>query len=337
MDVSTTGVKVMAVDPKSWKVTGYGSLDLDPGRLQDSLNKNDNYLADGIKLLLNTKMVGKLPSRHVVLSVPTNHTYTRSLTIPIDAKTNLEEAVQLEAEQYIPIPVAELYLDYEEIERNDKNITLIMSAVPRRIIDSLKYACEKNGLEIVLMEPGISAVDRIIGATEEGHLPTLLIDIGAATTDIALVDKFIRVAGGVSVGGHTFTLKLSEKLKVDFTEAHQLKVHSGLAFGPMQNKIKSALQPSLDQIVSECRKIIRYYNDRLGIGTKIEQIVIVGGGASLPGLGEFITEAMLMPARVGNPWLQIDFGNLKAPSRQTKERYVTVAGLAIIKPKDIWK
>lgn len=337
IDISTTGVKAMAINPRKMIVQGYGAIDLDPSKVQDSINKGDDYLADGLKKLFKEKFIGHMPSSQVVVSVPTNRTYSRTLSLPLTAESNLDDAISLEVEQYIPIPLNDLYIDYDVIERDKKSMTILVSAVPKRIIESITHTCDAAGLEVVMIESGINATARLITATEEGHLPSVIIDIGAATADIALLDSVVRVTGGVSVGGHTFTLKISEKMNISLEEAHQLKVHNGLSLGPQQAKVTTALEPSLHQIAAETRKIIRYYSERLGIKTKIEQIVIVGGGSNLPGLGEFMTEAMQMPARVGNPWTALDFGKLTPPSKQFKPRYITAAGLSLVNPKEIWQ
>lgn len=338
LDISTTGIKIMSIDPKKMNVLGYGAIDLDPVKVQDSLLKGDDYLAEGLKVLLKEKLIGKLPSNQVVACAPTSRTYSRIMAVPIDAASNVGEAVQLEAEQYIPIPRAELALDYQIIERDAKELTVLVSAVPKRIVTTIMETCQKAGLDLIMIEPAINAAARLVRLTEEGHLPSLIIDIGAATTDIALLDDgTVRVTSSVVVGGNTFTLRISEGLKVSLEEAHQLKVHSGLSAGPNQAKLKVALEPTMNQIISEMRKTIRYYNERVGVKTKIEQIVIVGGGSNMPGLGEYITETMMMPARVGEPWDTLHFGNLKPPSRLFKQRYITAAGLSIVDPKGIWK
>ena len=97
------------------------------------------------------------------------------------------------------------------------------------------------------------------------------------------------------------------------------------------------MRPSLERIVTEIRKVIRYYNERLVDNRKIEQILIVGGGANVPGIGEFFTNELVMPARVASPWQKLDFGNLPEPNKQFRPRYITVAGLACVTPEEVWK
>lgn len=337
IDISPTGVKVMAIDPKKWTVFGYGSVDLDPAKLQESLATNNTYLSSAISSLMSNHITGHIPSNHVVVSVPTSRTYSRNIVLPRQAEKNLLEAIQLEAEQYIPVPLSDLNVGYEVIQRTEKDLTVTISAAPTALVQALVSACEASGLVVVLVEPGINSIARLIGYAEEGQLPTILVDIGAATTDIAILDTTIRASSSVNEGGNTFTLKIAEKLRVPLDAAHQLKVLEGLSHGPKQANITSAMKPSLDQIVDKVQKIMRFYTERIDSEKQLAQVVIVGGGSNVPGLGEYFTNALVMPARVASPWQVLDFGKLPQPVRQYKPRYITAAGLACVSPKEILK
>ncbi len=338
LDISQTGIKVMAIDPKKWLVLGYGSADLDPAKVQKSFENDDAYLSENIRSLLSDKFIGELPSNHVIFSIPTNRTFSRTFTVTAKAEATLADAVEIEVGQYIPIPIDSLYVDYAVIERTKEQLTVIMSAVPKTLVDSCMNAVIGAGLRPIMVEPGINSVARVLETTEEGHLPTLIIDIGPASTDIAVLDNSaIRVNGGVGIGGNTFTLDIAKKLNVALENAHQLKVLNGLSAGPRQTKISSALQPSLGRILIEVRKVIRYYNERLNDDRKLEQVVIVGGGSNVPGIGDYITNELVMPARVASPWQRLDFGKLPQPSKQFRPRYITVAGLASVNQKEIWQ
>lgn len=338
LDISNTGIKVMAVDPKRWLVLGYGSVDLEPIKVKEALEGSSTYLADNIQALLKDKIVGVLPSSHVVIGVPTARTFSRTFVVPSSAEKTLADAVEVEADQYIPIPAATLYIDYEVIERNKKEITVLMSAMSRIIIDNCVAAVESAGLHPTLVEPGMSAVGRLLTATEDGHLPTIIVDIGPASTDIAVLEGgSIRVTGGLAIGGNTFTLDIAKKLGVTLENAHQLKVLNGLSAGSRQEKISAALEPSLERIIAETRKVIRYYNERMSEEHKLEQLLVVGSGSSMPGIGEYFTNSLVMPARVASPWQKLDFGKLPEPAKQFRARYITVAGLASISPGSIWK
>jgi len=336
LDISLTSLKLMAIDTKHWHVLGYASVDVDPAELQKSLQGDGTYLKDML-IALQKKATGRLSIDHVVMSIPTAKTFARTIELPHDIKGSLQDAVELEADQYIPVPTSQLYIDYEVTGKTDKAINVMMCASPQKLVDNCVSAAEAAGMKVVLVEPGMHSVARLLKATESGDLPTVIVDIGAATTDVAILDGTIKVTGGVPVGGNTFTVDISKTLKVSLETAHQLKVLNGLNIGPRQAKIKAALEPNLKRISSEIKKIIRYYNERLTDGKKIEQVLVVGGGSNVPGIGDFFTDNIVIAARVASPWQALQFGKLKQPSRQFLSRYITVAGLASINAKGIWK
>jgi type IV pilus assembly protein PilM len=339
LDISNTGVKVMSIDPKNWLVHGYGSIELEPLKFKDALEDSGNtYLTDSLKTLLKEKVIGDVVSKRAVIAIPTGRSYSRTFTLPVSTEKSLHDAVILEADQYIPIPSDSLYIDYEIIERNKKEITVLMSAVAKLIIDNLVASVKAAGLEPIFIEPSICSVGRVLTATERGELPTVIVDIGPASTDIAILDKgTIRVTGGLAVGGNTFTLEIAKSLNVELENAHQMKVLNGLNAGPRQQKLVGALTPSLDRILAEVKKVMRYYDERISKTRKLEQLLIVGSGSNLPGIGEYFTNALVMPARVASPWQKLDFGKLQEPPKQFRPRYITVAGLSSIHPGAMWK
>lgn len=336
VDINQTGIKVMAVDTTHWTVTGYGSIDLDPIEAQKSMDGDGEYLGRNIQDLLKEHRIGKITTNHTVMSIPTAKTYARTFSIPNKEAKNLKEAINLEVEQYIPVPLSQLYIDYQIIGRDRQNTIVQICAVPQNTVDTCLLAAQSAGLEVVMVEPSVNAIARLLAFAEEGNLPTIIVDIGPAATDIAILDGSIRVSGSVAVGGNTFTLDIAKKLNIPLENAHQLKVQYGLAVSPRQAKITAAIEPNLKRIVTDIKKIIRYYSERLNSEKKLEQIVIVGGGSNIPGLGDYFTNILIMPARVASPWQILNFGELEQPPKQFKARYITVAGLASVKPKEIF-
>lgn len=336
LDISSTGIKMMAIDPARWLVFGYGSLDLDPAGIKESLENNSQYLTDNIKKLTKEHIIGLIETDHCAISLPASRTFSRTFTIPKQAEKHLKDAVDLEVEQYIPIPASQLYIDYEIINKDQKEITVLLSAIPRKITDRAIQSAQKAGLVVSLVEPSTNSISRLLTKIEDGNIPTVIVDIGPANTDIAITDEaIVRVTNSLQIGGNTFTLEISKKMGLNLEDAHQLKVLNGLNPGSKQESIKLALEPSLRRIITETKKVIRYFNERISGGHKLEQLLIVGSGSNLPGIGEYFTNELVMPARVASPWQKLDFGKLPEPAQQYRPRYITVAGLALATNKRI--
>ena len=327
----------MSVDTAKMLVHGYGSVELDPAKMADDLSQSAEYLQSRLYELLNDNIVGKLTSNRAILGIPTARTFSRTFSLPADKKANLKDAVNLEVEQYIPMPLDALYVDHQIIKQTKEELTVLMCAAPKRTVDPLLTIAQQCGMEVAMIEPNMNAVARLLEHTEEGNLPTVIVDIGPATADIAILDSAIRVTGGLNIGGNTFTLDIAKKMNIPLETAHQLKVLNGLSAGPRQAKITASLRPSLLRIAGEIKKVIRYYTDRFPNEDKIEQVIIVGSGSNVPGLGEFFTNELVMAARVAIPWQTVNFGSLTPPSKQLRPRFMTAAGLALVPPEEIWK
>lgn len=341
LDISSGSIKAMSIDPRKCLVSGYGSIDLDPQKSREAFeSSNSEYFTENIKTLFSEKIIGHLPSNSVAISLPTAKTYCRTFTLPYPAEKVLEDAVVLEAEQYIPIPSSSLYIDYEIVDRNrsKKITTVLMGAVPKSIVDTTIKSVKDAGLRPVLIEPSISAVTRLLTMAEGASLPTIVVDIGLTSTDIAVIDKgVIRVTGSVDVGSSTFTIDIAKKMNIPLENAHQLKVLNGLNPGPRQAKLKEALAPNLKVMLVEIQKVIRYYTERVNGEQKLEQLLVVGIGSNMPGIGEFFTDNLIIAARVASPWQKIDFGKIQEPPKQFKSRYLTVAGLGVVNEGKVWK
>ncbi|WP_446893565.1 type IV pilus biogenesis protein PilM, partial [Acinetobacter sp. NS4_7] len=79
---------------------------------------------------------GKITSKRVASALPVAKVFTRVIELPPMNPADLGAAVRLEAEQYIPVPLPDLYIDYEIIESKADQIQVLMVAAPRAIVDS---------------------------------------------------------------------------------------------------------------------------------------------------------------------------------------------------------
>ena len=336
LEISSTAIKAMSINSKKLEVTAYGSIDIDPKKISESIENGDTYMSEQITNLIKNGVHGTLPSRRAVIGIPTIKTFSRTFTLPRKIEKNLKEAVALEVDQYIPLPSDTLYIDYQIIERTKSDIVVLLNAAPKKYIDSIYNATKKASIQAVMIEPNINAIARVLKKTENGDLPTVILDVGAASTDIAILDGgTVRVTGSVAVGGNTFTINISKSLGVSLENAYQLKVLNGLNAGSRQKSIQKAIKLNLEDITREIRRVMRYYADRVSPDTKFEQLLIVGNGANMPGLGEYMTNELLIAARIAAPWQKLDFGKLEEPAKQIKPQLIAAAGLSCIPPKEV--
>ncbi len=339
LDVGVSTLKVMQVeqDAKKRKVTGYGVASFDQKAIDKGVVIDFESVAKSAAELFKHHIIGEITTRRVAIAIPASRTYNRAITLPKLNNKELAEAVRLEAEQYIPMPIDELYLDYNVIGRTDKEIELFAVAAPKKLVDSYMLLARMLGLEVVAIETTIGAATRLLVEADRSDVPTVLIDFGSMSADITIFDKNLIVTGTVPGGGEAFTNRIAEKLGVSPQEGHVIKTKYGLRYSKKQKEITDALSPILEQLLKEIRRVIRYYEERFqGADRKIGQIVTMGGGANMPGLSDYMTDNLRLPVRMSDPTANIGFSKLQPPSTIERSIYVTVAGLALMNPKEIF-
>lgn len=338
LDIGHSTLKVMQIEEINGKstVTGYGVNKFDSSALKDGVIVDIESVAKSAHELFKKHIIGEVTSRRVAVAIPATRTFNRVIKLPKLSQKELAEAVSMEAEQYIPLPIDELYMDYTVIAESEKEIEVFAVAVPKKVVDSYYQLTNVLGLEPVAMETTISSEARLFVHTDLSDVPTVLIDFGSISTDITIFDKALIVTGTVKGGGDDFTRGISEKLGVTQQEAHVIKTKYGLSYSKKQKDITAALEPFLQDLLKEIKRMIRYYEERYGDKSKINQIVTMGGGANTPGLSDYMTNALRLPVRMSDPWHHVGFSKLQPPGNVERSMYVTVAGLALINPKEIF-
>ncbi|MDB5185952.1 MAG: Pilus assembly protein PilM [Candidatus Saccharibacteria bacterium] len=337
LDIGFSSLKVMQVDGNNKRkqfVSGYGVSRFNPDAIKDGIVVDPEAIAKVAHELFDKHLIGDITTRRAVVAIPTGRTFTRSITLPRLNTKELAEAVRLEAEQYIPVPIEDLYMDYATVRQSDTETDILAVAVPKKVVDSYMQLTKLLGIEPVAFETSISAACRLFVQAEQSDVPSILIDFGSVSSDITIYDKALIVTGTVPGGGDSFTNLIAQKLGVTKQEAHIIKTKYGLGVSKKQKEIQESLDPLLDQLAKEIRRMIRYYEERSTSDRRIGQVVTMGGGANMPGLSEHMTDMLRLPVRMCDPWQHLDFSGLQPPNTIEKSMYVTVAGLALLNPKE---
>lgn len=338
MDIGSSSIKVMQLEQHNgqYQVAGYGVTNFEESYISKGVVTQFENVAASVRDMFQNGLVGKISTNRVVISVPAAYTFSRIINLPKDIEQkDIPDAVLTETQQYLPNTVDELYSDYSLLGTQDNQYRILTVAVQKKIIDSFMNLARVLGLEVVALEPTTGASNRLFGHTDQHKVPTVLIDFGAISTDITVYDKDLVVTGTVTGGGDHYTDAIKQALNVTPQEAHTIKTRYGLNVSKKQPEIKQALKPLTDDIVKEVRRMVRYYEERINDQKKkIGQVVLLGGGANVPGLSDHLTDLLRLPVRSYDPWNTVSFGKLKLPPAGEEGIYVTSAGLSLLNPRE---
>lgn len=340
LDIGFSSIKVMQLEPydKQLSVIGYGVGAFDSSAIKDGVIVDYESIAKAANELFEKNIIGEINTRRVALSIPASRTFTRTMELPVIPDGELVEAVRLEAEQYIPMPINELYLDHTVINRTKEGVTLLAVAAPKKIVDSHMQLIKMLGLEPIAFDTSILACGRLFEKQgEHNDIPAVLIDFGSVSADITVHDKTVIVTSTIPYGGDIFTDQIAEKLGVSKQEAHVIKTKYGLSKSKKQAEIIDILEPSIAGLTKEIHRMIRYHEERSESHQKIGQIIMMGGGANMPGLSDHLTNILRLPVRTCDPWFNFNIHKLQPPNTLEKSIYVTAAGLSLIEPRELFQ
>lgn len=346
LDIGHGSLKVMQLSQPPYgeslrgyrpKVIGYGFTAFDKEAQDNGVVVKPELIAKSAHDLFKKGLIGDITTRRVSIAIPAYRTFTRALQLPKLQPHQIKEAVELEAEQYISMPLEELYLDYKIVKQTEKDTELFVVAVPKAIVDSYLGLTQILGLEAVLIEPTLSSSGRLFSIGDTSNEPAFIIDFGTLSCDISIFDKNILVTGTVvQGGGANFTNAIKTQLGVTLEEAGLIKTRYGLGVSKKQSDIKKALEPTLELIVKEIHRMLRYYEERYGEDRPIKQIITLGGGANMPGLSEYLTSELRMAVRHFDPWHYFNYKGLQPPSVADRPMYAIAGGLGLTHPREVF-
>lgn len=338
MDIGHDTIRVMEFDMshKYPKIRGYGSVVFSASAIEDGVIVKPEIIATAAMNLFKKDLIGDITTNRVAVSLPANKAFTHALKLPKMSVKDMEEAVHTEVEQVIPGHADETYIDYTKLREDDENIEVFIVAMAKPIVDSYLVLTRMLGLEAVLFDTAIGASARLFSYDKQSSIPSVLVDFGANNTDITVFNKGLVVTGTVAYGGDDITNNIVRTLGVNPREAMMLKSKYGLSASAVQDQLIGAAEPSLNLLMKEIRRTIRYYEQRYSKEEPIGQIVIMGGGANMPGLAEYLTDHMKLPVRSFDPASHIEFGHLHHFYEAERTSYVTAAGLAITNPPEVF-
>lgn len=295
VDIGTKVIRVVELSGKKGNLVleNYGEVNLDIAckeffRSFDKKNLNPSIDNISVALKAIIEETG-IKTKKVVFSLPDFATFFTSFELPPMNKKDMANAVGFEARKYIPLPLSELVLDWQlmekEVSEKKTNKVLVM-AVPKIIVEQYKTIAERAGLELTTLEAEAMALKR--GVVKEGDPTTCLLEIGFQSTNINIVDQgFMKTSFSFDMAGKDLTYSLSETLKISLAEAEIIKKKQGLLINEEGN-IAHVLIPILSVIAEKTRQVIADFERKEG--SKVERIIVAGGTSLMPGIMDYFVK-----------------------------------------------
>lgn len=340
LDIGSGSLKVLQLafdepNAKKPRLIGYGTAPFDATAIRNGIIEKPEIIAAATHHLFKKGLLGDITSRRVAIAIPTYRSFTRSIQLPSLKPAERADAVNLEVEQYLPVPIDSVYMDYTTIRDTKDDTEVLAAAVPKQIVDSYVSLSAILGLEPVLFETTMNACARMFSHDKQSDVASLIIDFGTLSSDISIYDRGLVTTGTVEGGGQIFTTVIQNGLGVTESEAKIIKTKYGLGASKRQTEIHAALQPTLGKIVKEVKRLIRYHAERYSSDRPIQQVIMLGGGANLPGMSDYFINELRIAVRACDPWQYINFSGMQPPHMVDRPMYATAIGLALADAREV--
>lgn len=348
IDIGTSSIKIVELSRRGErrKLENYGEITASvlyqkPFRTfeKSTLLLSSQDVSRAIKAVIEE---AKIKTRRTVFSIPDFSSFFTSFELPPMTKAELPQAVRYEASHHVPLPLAEVTLDWQVTEdgvSNQKNtkLKILLVTVPNEVINQYREITEISRLKLLALEAEVFGLLRSL--IKEEKRAVLLVDIGARSTTCSIADKSrLKMSYSFDMSGNELTKVISKGLGVDYKTAENLKEKYGIISAPPPDathpspspapEVRQILLPLVDVILKEIEKISQsFYQTE---GKEIQKIILAGASALLPGLKEYFQNHFKKEIEIADPFSNLFYPPiLEKTLKEMGSSYAIAVGMAL--------
>ena len=295
-------------------LTAYGSADL-TGLDWDAEGSAEAVLVPALRETAKAAGIKPGPLNLALNGQMVFPRFTKFPTVPAD---KLEELVRYEVEQEVPFPIDDIVFDHQFLGQTAEGDTAAMIVAAKldqvtKVTDAVVAA----GFNPVVVDAGPMAVLNALRRSYP-NLPggTIVLDIGAKTTSLILVENEKIYLRSITVAGNAITKEIAQAFACTTEEAEALKRERGyVSLGgvtedadEISDRVSKLVRTSLTRLHAEILRSINFYRSQQG-GSAPQRMFITGGSAVLPQIDEFFRETLKIDVDFLNPFGGISFGS----------------------------
>lgn len=329
LDISDRSIKIIKLKKKreGLSLASFGETEISPGVIESGEIKNQKSLIESIKQAIKKVKGEKLKTKYVVASLPEEKAFLQVIQLPIVEERELKEAAHYEAENHIPLPIGDVYLDSQIVKPvidHLNHFDVLIAAMPKKTVDPYLTCIKDSGLTPKVLETESQAISRALIENGISPFPILIIDIGLTKTFFIIFSGYsLRFSSSIPFSSLKITETISTTLGISLSDSQELKVTTGLNKNFIKKrengteiiietkKIIEIIDPIMTDLVNQTKSHLSYYqsyasHEHLAEDIKkVKKIIICGDGARFKGLNDFLTIKLKIPVEIGNPWVNI--------------------------------
>ena len=325
IDISTTAVKLVELSDAGkgrLRIERYVIEPLPKDAVTDGNIANLDQVADTVRTAwknLRTRI------KDVVLALPSSAVISKKILAPASLKgVDLENQVETEANQVIPFSLDEVNLDFQVLGPSPSgpdDVQILLAAARKEKVEERVAAVEAAGLKALIMDVETyatqTAYEQIahLLPSEGAGLTVAIVDIGAQNMHINILNNnesvYLREHG---FGGDQLSNEIARRYGMSSEEAENAKRKGTL---PESYDVE-VLQPYSETLAMEIGRAMQLFTTSTQY-RKVDQILLAGGGAMIPGIDEVVAQRTGTPTMVVNPFTDMAVGSRVRPQALTAD------------------
>ena len=333
VDFGSAGLKAveLGVEKGKPRLITYGLTEMPVDIVRNVSPEARDQAVASLKALLAAAHV---TTTKAVAALPNYAVFTQIIDLPAMADKDIAAAVRWEAKKIVPWPLEEMILDWKKLASPaatpDGGVPgttkVLLIAALKNVVSRYLEIFKLANIELLSLETEAFSVARALANADV--TTAMLVDIGAFTTDIAVVESSIPLINRtIDVGGSTLTKAIAQSLGVNEQRAEQFKRDFGLAVESGGN-IPKTIEASFSPVINEVKYLFDLYQGQSR--SPIQKVVLTGGSAYLPNLQSFMQNLLKVPVILGDPWNRVSCPvELKPALDEVGPMLVVAIGLAL--------
>lgn len=336
LDISSTAVKLLELswNGSRYRVESYAVEPLPPNSVVEKSVTDAEAVGEAIRRAV--KRAGSR-AKFAAVAVAGSSVITKVIPMPASLSDNeMEAQIELEADQYIPYPLEEVNLDFEVLGSSDKNpdsVDVLLAASRSENVDMRVASVESGGLGAKVVDVEAYALENAFSLfsdqlPDQGVDKTIaVVDVGATMTTLSVLhDLKIIYTRDQAFGGKQLTEEIMRRYGLSYEEAGMAKRQGGLP----DNYVPEVLEPFKEAMAQQVSRSLQFFFSSSQYNT-IDQIILAGGSASIPGADELIEQTLGIETVIANPFADMSLASRVKPQTLSNDApaLMIACGLAL--------
>ncbi len=239
-----------------------------------------------------------LSNDEIIISVPSQNSFARFVTLPPVDPKRIPEIIKFEAAQQIPFDINDVQWDWQIMTEASGGETKVgIFAIKNEVVNSALEHLSRENMQASYVQMAPMALYNYIlydrpELVKSDNEAIVILNIGAENTDLVIGTKSTVWQRCILMGGNSFTKAIAETFKLDFQKAEKLKRTAPMS--KYSRQILQAMKPVFADLASEIQRSVGFYTSS-NPNIKLSKIVALGGGTKMRGLLQYLQQSLQKP------------------------------------------